>query len=130
MIQTKLICDACGQEITHGQAFTTIKNGQVKIDGREAPLALIESQERHYHTQCVQVKPITPTKGLPVVCGDCLDCWCRECAAFETCTKHFKAWDEVANACPCDGCGKGMKFRPKSEPPCEEYQKREDTEDE
>lgn len=54
---------------------------------------------------------------------DCRACWCDTCAKLEDCEMHRDG--EKADGLrplPCIGCVNGLRFRPKEEEPCEEYE--------
>lgn len=54
---------------------------------------------------------------------DCRACWCDTCAKLEDCELHRDG--EKADGIrplPCIGCVNGLRFRPKEEEPCEEYE--------
>ena len=54
---------------------------------------------------------------------DCRACWCDTCAKLEDCEMHRDG--EKADGLrplPCIGCVNGLRFKPKEEEPCEEYE--------
>lgn len=55
---------------------------------------------------------------------DCRGCWCDTCAKLEECEKHREGEKpDGIRPFPCIGCLDGMRFMPKEEARCEEYEK-------
>lgn len=54
---------------------------------------------------------------------DCRACWCDTCAKLENCQQRRDgAKPDGIRPFPCIGCLNGMRFRPKEETQCEEYE--------
>ena len=54
---------------------------------------------------------------------DCRACWCDACAKIEDCQQHRDgAKPDGIRPFPCIGCLNGMRFKPREEAPCEEYE--------
>ena len=54
---------------------------------------------------------------------DCRACWCDACAKLEDCKQHRDGEKpDGIRPFPCIGCLNGMRFKPREEAPCEEYE--------
>ena len=54
---------------------------------------------------------------------DCRACWCDACAKLEDCQQHRDGAKPAGiRPFPCIGCLNGMRFKPREEAPCEEYE--------
>lgn len=54
---------------------------------------------------------------------DCRACWCDACAKIEDCQQcRDGARPDGIRPFPCIGCLNGMRFKPREEKPCEEYE--------
>ena len=54
---------------------------------------------------------------------DCRACWCDACAKIEDCQQRRDgARPDGIRPFPCIGCLNGMRFKPREEEPCEEYE--------
>ena len=58
--------------------------------------------------------------------GDCRGCWCDQCAKLEECV-HMREGElpDGIRPFPCIGCENGMRFKPREEERCADFEQGE-----